>query len=55
MGLDEITTMINKADEVYLALANELGGDHPDAMYMKGHRDGYLKIYNLLKTKKLKT
>ena len=49
MKIEEITIMIHEADEMYLGLLNILGYDHPDVQYMKGIRDGYLRIYNLLK------
>ena len=48
MKREDIKNLINKYDEVYLVLRNELGYLHPDVQYMKGQRDACLNIYNKL-------
>ena len=48
MTKSKIEKMIAKADKVYQLLQGGLGSEHADVMYIKGHRDAYLKIYKLI-------
>ena len=42
----QLVKQINELDDNYQVLRNELGMDHADTFYLKGHRDALVTIHN---------
>jgi len=49
MTRNELELRIDELDRNYLILRDELGLEHPDVMYLKGHRDALVSVWNITK------